>query len=547
MLAGCSGAPASGASRSPSAGPAPSHNTGLAASAAALADIDLVGQVLVPFAYGYDATNVSSGAAQANQKLANVDTPAQMIAKYRLGGLILVDFQTGDATARTNPTSNIESPAQIHQLTTGLQQAAAALPAKVALLVGTDQEFGWVTRIRAGVTQLPSGMALGAAGDPALTEQGWAAAGGDLAALGINTDFAPDSDVLGAAGNAVIGSRSFGSDPAAVATQVAAAVRGLHQAGVAATLKHFPGHGHTTADSHSTLPVIDETAAQMTAADLPPFASGIAAGADLVMSGHLDAKGLDSGVAASFSSKILIDLLRGQLGFKGVVITDALNMGPAEKYPPGDAAVRAILAGNDMLLMPPDLAAAQAGLLDALHSGRLPRPRLVEAVTRIMTLKLRLAGGPKPGPMSDVNSAGRQAAAVRAAAGAVTVLSGPCQGALVHGSVQVSTSAGRDQQRTWLVDALRANGVQVVDSGGTRVHLVGYGDTSSDLVSNATVTVAMDLPDILRRSTSPIRLATYSSTQAAMIALAAVLADKAPAPGRSPVDVPDLPRSACRP
>jgi beta-N-acetylhexosaminidase len=542
LLAGCTDPGPAARFASPSASPAPTANP--ATLAAALSNEDLVGQVLVPYAYGLDATTVSPGAAEGNRKLAGVDTPAQMIARYRLGGVILVNFTTGDGTQKTNPTTNIESPDQVHKLTAGLQTAAQALPAHLPLLVGIDQEYGWVTRIRSGITQLPAGMGLGAAGDPKLTEQGWAAAGADLATLGVNTDFAPDADVLGAAGNPVIGSRAYGSDPAAVGTQVAAAVRGLHQAGVAATLKHFPGHGHTSADSHENLPVLTQSRAQLDAGDLPPFSSGIAAGADLVMSGHLDTRAIDPGTPASFSSKVLVDLLRTKLGFTGVVITDALNMAPAEKWSPGDAAVRAILAGNDMLLEPPSLSAAQSGLLDAVKSGRLPRTRLVEAVTRILALKLRLAAA-KPGPMSDLASADRQAAAAKLSAAAVTVLHGPCSGPLVKGPVTVTGSGGRDQQRTWLTAALKAAGVQATDSGGTRIHLVGYGDTSADLAPGAAITVAMDLPTVLAKATSPVRLATYSSTQASMTAVAAVIAGKATAPGRSPIDVPGLPRSAC--
>jgi beta-N-acetylhexosaminidase len=362
--------------------------------------------------------------------------------------------------------------------------------------------------------------------------------------MGINADFAPDADVLGT-GNAVIGSRSFGSDPTAVGAQVAASVRGLHAAGVAATLKHFPGHGHTTVDSHDTLPVLSQSRAQLQSGDLPPFVAGIAAGADLVMSGHLDTRAVDPGTPASFSSKVLVDLLRTQLGFKGVVITDALTMAPATRVPPGEAAVRAVLAGNDLLLEPPSLADAQSGLLHALRSGQLPRERVLEAVTRILALKLKLATGPRPGPLADAGNADRQAAAARLAAAAVTVLRGPCQGPLVKGPVTVTASGGRDQQRSWLAQALQAAGVQTAESGGTRVHLVGYGDSATDLAPGAAVTVAMDLPGILSRATSPVRVATYSSTQAAMTALAAVLAGKAPAPGRSPVDVPGLPRSAC--
>ncbi|HEX6497852.1 MAG TPA: glycoside hydrolase family 3 N-terminal domain-containing protein [Micromonosporaceae bacterium] len=546
-LAGCDRArsarhPALPGSPSPAASPSADPSARAAAIAARLGDEDLVGQVLMPYAYGDSATKVSPASRAGNQKLAGVDTPAEMIRKYRLGGLILVSFSADDPTSGTNPTTNMESPTQVHALTAGLQSAAKALPAGAPLLIGTDQEYGVVTRIRSGVTQLPSAMAVGAAGDAELTRRAWAAAGADLAALGINVDFAPDADVVGGAGG-VIGSRSFGADPAAVGTQVAAAVRGLQSAGVAATLKHFPGHGHTTTDSHTSLPVLSQDRATLDSGDLPPFRAGIGAGADMIMVGHLDVRAIDPGIPATFSRKVLTDVLRGQLGFQGVVVTDALNMAPAERWSPGEAAVRALLAGNDLLLMPPNVGAARQGILDALHTGRLPRQRLVDSVTRILALKLRITGG--PGDMSTVDSSERRAAAQAVTAAAVTVLRGACSGALVHGPVSVTASNGRDQQRRWLTDALRAAGVEVTATGGTQVHLVGYGDGTGDLSGSATVTVGMDTPYLLASSRSPTLLATYSSTQAAMTALARVLAGAARAPGRSPVPVRGLPRSAC--
>jgi beta-N-acetylhexosaminidase len=264
------------------------------------------------------------------------------------------------------------------------------------------------------------------------------------------------------------------------------------------------------------------------------------------MSGHLDVRAIDPGVPASFSSKVLIDLLRGQLGFKGVVVSDAMNMAPAQKYPPGEAAVRALVAGNDLLLMPPDLAAAQRGLLDGLRGGQLTKARLVEAATRVLSLKLTLAEHRQP-DLASLGGAERQAAAAKVTAAAVTVLRGGCQGALVGGPVTVTASAGRDQQRAWLTDALRGRHVAVAPSGGTEVRLVGYGDDSSDLSGGAAVTVAMDLPYVLRQAKSPVLLSTYSSTQASMTALAAVLTGAAPAPGHSPVEVAGLPRSTCAP
>ncbi len=507
-----------------------------------LSDEDLVGQVLMPYSYGESATSVSPAAAQANREYAGVGTPAEMIAKYRLGGLILVNWSAGDPTASTNKTSNITSAEQVRTLTDGMRSAASRLPARAPLLIGTDQEYGVVNRLQTGVTQLPSALALGAAGDPTLTEGAWAAAGTDLRTVGLNVDFAPDADVIGSGGG-VIGSRSYGSDPKAVADQVTAAVRGLQGAGVAATLKHFPGHGHANGDSHTSLPVLAQSGADLDSGDLPPFAAGIAAGADLVMSGHLDVHAIDPGVPASFSSKALIDLLRGRLGFKGVVVTDAMNMAPAEKYPPGEAAVRALVAGNDILLMPPDLRAAQRGLLDGLHNGTLPRARLVEAATRVLALKRRL-GQQAPPAMDGLGDAQRQAAAAKVAAAAVTVLRGRCTGPLVTGPVTVTSSGGRDRQRAWLTDALRQQKVPVVPAGGTEVRLVGYGDDTTDL-DQAAVTVGMDLPGVLRDARSPVLLATYSSSQASMTALASVLAGAARAPGHSPVDTAGLPRSAC--
>jgi beta-N-acetylhexosaminidase len=408
-------------------------------------------------------------------------------------------------------------------LTAALQSVASTLPARVPLLIGTDQEYGTVTRIKSGIVQLPSALALGAAADPELTRRAWAVAGAELAALGLTAVFAPVADVIPDGSAGPIGSRSYGSDPAAVSAQVAAAVRGLHEAGLAATLKR----------------------AELDAGELPPFRAGIAAGADLVMSGHLQVPAIDASVPATFSAAVLTGLLRDRLGFTGVAITDALRMAPARRWPPGEAAVRALLAGNDLLLQPPDLAATRRGLLDALRSGRLPGDRLVEAVTRVLALKLRLAGGPEPPPMSTVDSVEHHAVARQAAAAAVTVLKGRCGAALVSGPVRVTSSAGRDRQRAWLTEALVANGMTVVRSGGTVVHLVGYGDTEPDLSREAAVTVGMDLPYLLEKATSGTLVATYSSSRASMEALGAVLAGRAGAPGRCPVRLTELPRSAC--
>jgi beta-N-acetylhexosaminidase len=480
-----------------------------------MSDVELVGQLLMP------SVTIGDPAAGA----------VELIARYHLGGVILM-----------GNVENTGSADQMRELTDALRAAATADGQPAGPLTATDQEYGWVTRIRAGIVQLPSAMAFGAACRPDLTEAAWRGAGAELAAAGINVDLAPDADVVDSPGNTVIGSRSYGADAHAVGQQVAAAVRGLQSSGVAATLKHFPGHGHTDVNSHDALPVLRQDRASLQTDDLPPFQAGVAADAWLVMSGHLDVEALDPGVPASFSSPVMLDLLRGQLGFRGVSITDALDMRPAMRWPAGEAAVRAFLAGNDILLMPPDLAGAHRGLLDGVASGRIPHQRLVEAVTRIITLKQRLASIPRSGAL---DTAGHEAAAAAIAQNAITVLQGACDGPLVRGPVSVTASAGRDRQVTWLADALRAQGVPLVEAGGERVHLVGYADSVEDLAADAAITVSVDTPFLLQEAASPTRLATYSSSQASMRALAAVIAGRAKAPGRSPVPLTGLRASGC--
>jgi beta-N-acetylhexosaminidase len=342
----------------------------------------------------------------------------------------------------------------------------------------------------------------------------------------------------------VIGSRSFGSDPAANASQVAAAVRGLSAAGVTAGLKHFPGHGHTAGDSHAVLPVVAQSATAWTQQDLPPFRAGVDAGAGVVMSGHLDVQALDKGVPATFSHRIMTDALRGGLKFTGVAISDAMNMPPAMKWPAGEAAVRALNAGNDMLLMPPDLTGARDGILAGLKSGSLKKERLVEAVTRILTLKFKTDRPVRP-DLVTVGSPEHAKAVAALDDASITILKGPCSGPLVAGPVTVTAPDDREVARVNMVRALQAAGVPVQAAGGKVIRLVGYGDEPADLDPAAAVTVMMDTPYLLGSSTSPVLVATYSSSKLSLTSLASVIAGKAKAPGKSPVAVAGLPRSAC--
>jgi beta-N-acetylhexosaminidase len=257
--------------------------------------------------------------------------------------------------------------------------------------------------------------------DVALTQSVYAAIGADLFRLGINTDLAPDADVLDLAGSAAVGTRSFGSDPSLVARHVAAAVAGLQSAGVAACAKHFPGHGSTGDDSHLSLATVLGTMQEIRTRDLPPFIAAIAAGSIAVMPGHLRVPELTGALPASLSPAAVTGLLRGELGFTGVVISDALEMKAASAvFGIPEAAVLAVTAGVDLLCLgrQTDEAmyhAVRAAIADAVTSGRLAGARLEEAASRVASLRARLA---------EARSAQGSAAGSGAASGS-GVLAGP--------------------------------------------------------------------------------------------------------------------------
>jgi beta-glucosidase-like glycosyl hydrolase/CubicO group peptidase (beta-lactamase class C family) len=212
-------------------------------------------------------------------------------------------------------------------------------------------------------------------------------------AIGVPWIFAPDADVNSNPENPIINTRSFGEDPARVSQFVAAFVRGVEENGGLATAKHFPGHGDTSTDSHLDLPTVSGDRAHLDRVELEPFRAAISAGVSTIMTGHLAVPALepDPNIPATMSPKITTDLLRGQMGFDGVVVTDALDMGGVTvRYPPGEVAVRSILAGADVLLVPPVLDAALQAVRDAVTSGRIPMSRVDEAVTRVLRAKAKI-------------------------------------------------------------------------------------------------------------------------------------------------------------
>ena len=263
---------------------------------------------------------------------------------------------------------------------------------KLPLLIGADFERGTAMRLDEG-TSFPTAMALAAAGNPKDAYTMGKITALEARAAGIQWIYAPDADVNSNPGNPIINTRAFGEDPQRVAEFVTQFIRGVQENGGLATAKHFPGHGDTTADSHIDLPVVRSNREHLEKVELVPFRAAIAAGVGSVMTGHLNVPALepDPSTPATLSSRILTDLLRKQLGFEGLIVTDAMDMGGITvRYAPGDAAVRAILAGADALLMPPVPDAAYDALLAAVQSGQISQERLDASVRRILLAKARL-------------------------------------------------------------------------------------------------------------------------------------------------------------
>ncbi|GGO75676.1 beta-N-acetylhexosaminidase [Nonomuraea cavernae] len=364
-------APTSAAPSAPSSPPAartPAQGDEVRRTLSRMSVEEKVGQLFMPVLYGTSADSVSG----ENQARYGAQTPAKVIARYHLGGVILFP-------------ANVKSTAQVVGLTNGMQRASPRVP----LLIGTDQENGLVSRMSALMTRFPGASQIGSTQKTSMSRAVAKATGAELRAVGVNLDFAPVADVNINPRNPVIGQRAFGDDPARVAGMVSAAVKGFGDAGIAATAKHFPGHGDTNVDSHTGLPVIKHTRAEWERVDAPPFKAAIAAGVDAVMSAHIVFPKLDpSGDPATLSKPILTGLLREKLGFRGVISTDALNMeGVRKKYADGEVAVRAVLAGADLLLMPYDFPKAYHAVLAAAKSGKISRQRLDQSVTRLLTLK----------------------------------------------------------------------------------------------------------------------------------------------------------------
>ncbi|MGW2988094.1 glycoside hydrolase family 3 protein [Streptomyces goshikiensis] len=525
-----------------------------------------VGQLFVSRAYGHSATDPDPADAEKNLAQFGVRTAAELVSRYHLGGVIYF------AWAR-----NTRTPHQIAELSNGLQRAAAATGAGVPLLLSTDQEHGIIARIGKPATLLPGAMALGAGRSTDAARRAGRIAGTELASMGIRQDYAPVADVNVNPANPVIGVRSFGSDPRAVAGLVAAQVRGYQGAGVAATAKHFPGHGDTETDSHVGLPVMRHTRAQWEELDEPPFRAAVAAGVDAVMTAHIVFPALDpSQDPATLSHPVVTGILRERLGFRGVVVTDALDMaGVRQKYGDDRVPVLALKAGCDQLLNAPDLALAQRAVLAAVAAGELSEARIEESVLRILELKSRRGLFDDPYTSAErvdaaTGTAAHLAAADAIAAGTTTLLANPDKllpldaGAaprlLVTGTDPASPSGTTGPPTSVLARELTALGCRASAVAPARAVAAAPGhaavlvctynvpDGESPQRTLVTELLATGVPVVvvaIRNPYDPARLprcaaelATYSWTDVELRAAARVITGAARPVGRLPVPVP---------
>ncbi len=344
-----------------------------------LTDDQLVGQLLMG---RLDSTYLSADSTKFEEL-------AALVRDVHIGGFCAFGGVESVPAVMLNAgygTTILGQPLELAAILNRLQ-TLSALP----LLVSGDFEHGVGMRIN-GATRFPRAMAFGAAGDAALVREAARLTAVESRAIGVHVNFAPVADVNNNPRNPVINIRSFGEDPAQVGALVRAAVEGLQSGGVVATLKHFPGHGDTAVDTHLGLATVPHDRARLDRVELAPFRAGITAGAGAAMVAHVEMPALDQTPGpATFSRPIVSGLLRRELGFEGVIYTDSMLMDAVNALAaPGEAAVKAVEAGVDVVLDPPDARAAAAGLKAALAQGRLTRARLEESARRVLAQKARL-------------------------------------------------------------------------------------------------------------------------------------------------------------
>jgi len=482
---------------------------------------------------------------------------------------------------------NIDHPAQVRELTRELQAAAhdASLP---LLFIAADQEGGQLMAIGEGTTQLPGNLALGATGSPELAYQAGVVLGRELAAMGINVNYAPCCDVNSNPQNPVVGTRSFGEVSQQVANFAAEMVIGLQSSGVAACAKHFPGHGDTSSDSHYGIPVLAHSLARLRSVEFPPFTAAIGANVRLVMTGHLALPAVDgrSDLPATLSPAILKDLLRKELGFNGVITTDAMDMEAiCQGEGLGEEAVRAAQAGADLLLLAAkaeDQRRVHASLVTSVEQDRLSRTELLTSARRIQELKYWLATQDSQPDLDVVGCPAHRKVAEEIAARSITLVrdqaallplhidAGQRLAVIFPRPMDLTPADTSSYVKLTLGQALRAyyDGIEefivphapqeadiaaVIEAlqGFNRV-IIGTINASTQpsqaaLVHSVlrtgipTVVVALRMPtDLLAFPEAPTYVCSYSILEPSLRALAQALFGQASFPGRLPVSIPGL-------
>lgn len=480
-------------------------------------------QVFETDAWGYTAVDRAAALVAAHQLplevaagrviVAAVSSPdpqaaANLVTAEHLAGVIVMGAAVVDS-------------AQVTALTEAVRQAGVADGNTAPLVVSTDHEGGPVARLSPVVDPLPALMASGAAhaaGNVAGVSQAHQALAADMLALGFTVDWAPVADVTAGAGDPTMGVRSAGDDPHQVAAVVDTVLGAFGSQGLLGAVKHFPGHGSVGTDSHLGLPVQGASYQDLLQRDLLPFVEAIESGAPMVMMGHIEVTAWGAGPAST--SHEAYRVLRDDLGFDGVAVTDALNMAALSESYPGAATVAALAAGADIALLPPDPAVARAAVMAAVKSGELPRERLDEAVARI-NLMMRY--------QSQLVAAAPEVSAFSATdfmTSAAVVSGERCSGSLVDGSVAIRGGTAREREA--LAAALADYGIG--QGPGTTVELLG-----SARAGTADVVVALDAPWGIPTSGARTTVGLFARSDAAMQALARILVDASNAGGVWPV------------
>ena len=349
---------------------------------AGMSTADRASTVLMPGFWGYDALDPTPAEAQQNQAMHGTDSAAEALAEHPFGGVFLRPEVIADAD-------------QIRSLTGELHDVGDQ-PDGLPLLISIDQEGGVVQRLKAGVDPVPSAASVGATRDPAYARKVARENGRTLRRLGVTMVMAPVADV-DPDGSSVMGSRTYSPDRKVAAAMVTATVAGYLAAGIIPAVKHFPGLGTVSGDSHHDLPEQGKSLAALRRTDLVTFEAAIRAGAPVVMTGHVAVDAVEPGMPASISRGVVQGLLRDTLGFEGVAVTDSQGMGPINgPYNSGEGAVRSLVAGDDLVLNSPYPGRARRAVQRAVASGRLPAGRLAEAASRVLALRMyqqRIASG----------------------------------------------------------------------------------------------------------------------------------------------------------